>query len=199
MEKIKDFVKEKLDSLNWAHTKDVVRLALEIAEKENADKEIVEIAAWFHDIGKSEPRRNVIYHHIKSVEISEKFLKELKFEKSKIEKINQCIIEHMGPLNGYFLENLLKKEGKTWDFFKRPSTKESKVLYDADIINLLGPFGVIKRIFLESKMGVDFNDIVKNLMIESKECLNDLQTEMGKKMGKEQYKKSKEFLDIVKL
>ena len=199
MEKIKGFVREKLDNLNWAHTKEVVRLALEIAEKEKADKGIVEIAAWLHDIGKSEPGINIIYHHIKSVEISEKFLKELKVEKSKIEKINQCIIEHMGPENGYFLGNMLKKEGKAWDFFPRPSTNESKALYDADMINLLGPFGIIKRVFLGAKMGINFNDIVKNLLGESQKCLDDLKTETGKRIGNKQYQKTKEFLDMVKI
>jgi hypothetical protein len=48
------------------------------------------------------------------------------------------------------------------------------------MINLLGPFGVIKSI-LESKRGSHFNDIVKNILIGSRECLDDLQTETGKK------------------
>jgi HD superfamily phosphodiesterase len=47
MEKIKRFVKEKLNDLDWMHTKQVVNLALGIA-----DKEIVETAAWLHAIGK---------------------------------------------------------------------------------------------------------------------------------------------------
>ena len=70
---IKQFVKEKLDGLTYFHTKAVVKLALELAEKEGADKEVVEAAAWLHDIGRSKAG---LIHHKESVEMSEELAAE---------------------------------------------------------------------------------------------------------------------------
>ncbi|MBR9691836.1 HD domain-containing protein [Candidatus Woesearchaeota archaeon] len=73
----------------------MVERAKQLAEKLNADKEIVEIAAWLHDIG------SIVYgtsenHHVTSSEYTEKLLKEKGYASDKIEKIKHCIIAHRG-------------------------------------------------------------------------------------------------------
>ncbi len=74
----------------------MVRYANELAEEYNADKEIVLLAAWLHDIG------SIIYgrenHHITGVEIAEKKLKELNYPEQKIELIKKCIMNHRGSV-----------------------------------------------------------------------------------------------------
>jgi hypothetical protein len=68
-------------------------------------------------------------YNLSSYQISgniRKFLKELKVEESKIKKINNCIMQHMGPLNGYFFSKMLEKEGKTWDFLRGPLQRNQR-------------------------------------------------------------------------
>ena len=78
--------------------------AVGLARELRADLEIVEIAAWLHDIG------SIIYgrenHHITGAEIAEKKLRELSYSSDKIEKVKQCILSHRGSnnLNGESLE-----------------------------------------------------------------------------------------------
>lgn len=75
----------------------MVKYAEQLAEKLNADKEIVQIAAWLHDIGSIKGHYNE--HHIKGAEIAEEFLKELSYPKEKIEKVKHCILTHRASKN----------------------------------------------------------------------------------------------------
>ncbi len=86
------------------HFVPVVAYAKILAEKMNADFEIVELAAWLHDIGSIMVGRE--NHHITGAEIAEKKLKEFAYEPKKIELIKQCILAHRGskPLERGSLE-----------------------------------------------------------------------------------------------
>ncbi len=97
IEKIKNIVKKECEKDNWSwdyHMVPVVKYANQLAEKLGADKEIVEISAWLHDItrlkGDSEN------HHTSGPIEAEKILKELKYPQEKIEKIKHCIHAHRG-------------------------------------------------------------------------------------------------------
>ncbi|MBW2996632.1 HD domain-containing protein [Candidatus Woesearchaeota archaeon] len=76
------------------HFVPVVKYANQLAEKLGANKEIVEIAAWLHDIG------SIIgdyeNHHISGAEYAEKLLKEYNYPQEKIEQVKHCIIAHRG-------------------------------------------------------------------------------------------------------
>ena len=198
IKEIKQFAKEHLDELRWLHTQDVVKIALILAEKEGADKEIVEISAWLHDIGTTDKRAKIITHHIYSAKMAQNLLKELNFESKKIEQIVRCIKEHMGPIPGFF-GDMLKVEGKRWDFLPRPSTKESKVLYDADMINLCGPFGITKIIMFGVKEDRNFKEAIIRAKTLATQAFNDLKTISGKKVGKKYFSASEEFLELIKL
>jgi putative nucleotidyltransferase with HDIG domain len=76
------------------HINIVVKYALLLAEKVKADKEIVEIAALLHDIGKKEYGNND--HHLTSATEARKILNKLDFQKDKIESIIHCIESHRG-------------------------------------------------------------------------------------------------------
>lgn len=198
-DKIKSFVKDYLNEMSWAHTQKVVEIALILAKKEKADKEIVEIAAWFHDTGSQDKRAKTIRHHIYSAELAEKFLKENGLEQSKIEKISQCIIEHMGPYNSVFFNKLLSAEGLDWNFYKRPSTLEAKILYDADMVHLCSPFGAQKVIYLMAKQGATFKESIESTEILLKQALSDLQTASAKNLVMEYYSISEKFLKMIEI
>lgn len=74
------------------HFKSVVMYAEQLAEKRNADKEIVLLAAWLHDIAsiKGEYKE----HHIQGQKYAEEFLKKHNYPTERIEKIKHCIYAH---------------------------------------------------------------------------------------------------------
>jgi len=105
------------------HFVPVVKYSKILGEKLNADIEILELAAWLHDIG------SIIYgrenHHITSCEIAEKKLSELNYPIEKIERIKHCIFAHRGSQD-----------------IKRESI-EAQIIADADSMshfdNIVGP------------------------------------------------------------
>lgn len=97
------------------HFLPVVKYATKLAEKRNADKEIVEISAWLHDVG------GVIYgrkdHHITGAKIAEEKLSKLNYPEERIEMVKHCILSHRGSQN-----------------IKRQS-KEAEILAEADAMS----------------------------------------------------------------
>ncbi|MBW2997143.1 HD domain-containing protein [Candidatus Woesearchaeota archaeon] len=76
------------------HFRTTVKYAKLLADKLGADKEIVEIAAWLHDIGSI--TGNYDDHHIAGAEYAEELLKGYDYPQEKIEKVKHCIIAHRG-------------------------------------------------------------------------------------------------------
>ncbi len=77
------------------HFVSVVKYADMLADKLNADKEIVLLGAWLHDVA------SIIGfyedHHIKGAEYADKYLKEeFGLSEDKIEKVKHCILAHRG-------------------------------------------------------------------------------------------------------
>jgi uncharacterized protein len=72
----------------------VVKYAKKLAKELNADEELIEIAAWLHDIG------SILYgrdnHHITGADIAEKKLNELNYPLEKIKLVKKCILNHRG-------------------------------------------------------------------------------------------------------
>jgi len=121
IEKVKEFVKKECEKpesyykgIFMNHFVLVSNHALQLAERENADKEIVEIAAWLHDI--ASVRGVHAEHHIVGSEIAEKLLKKLNYPEKKIEQVKHCILSHRAS----------KK-------IKR-KTKEAQIIADADAL-----------------------------------------------------------------
>lgn len=79
------------------HVKYVVEYALELSEKLNADKEIVEIAALLHDIARIDGSHE--NHHVDGAKYAETFLKKHDYDKERIELVKHCIITHRGSVS----------------------------------------------------------------------------------------------------
>lgn len=101
----------------WEHVLAVHTLATKLARLTGADPEIVEAAAWLHDIrkdaGQDHPQEGAIY--------ARQFLPQTNFPPQKIELVAQVIEEHMGLWRDHPLQSL-----------------ESQVLWDADKLAKLG-------------------------------------------------------------
>lgn len=101
----------------WEHVTAVVTLAQELAQLTGADPEIVEAAAWLHDIRKETKDR----HPQEGAKFAREFLPTTDFPPQKIEAVAQAIEQHMGLWREKPLKNL-----------------ESQVLWDADKLSKIG-------------------------------------------------------------
>lgn len=101
----------------WEHVTSVVTLAGKLARLTGADPEVVEAAAWLHDVRKEAGER----HPQEGAKFARKFLAQTNFPPHKIEPVAQAIADHMG----------------LWR--TRPlATLESQVLWDADKLAKIG-------------------------------------------------------------
>lgn len=101
----------------WEHVTAVVTLAVRLAELTGADSEVVEAAAWLHDIRKETGNK----HPIEGAKFARDFLPKTDFPREKIERVAQAIEDHMGLWRETPLTNL-----------------ESQVLWDADKLAKIG-------------------------------------------------------------
>lgn len=102
VEKVRAFVEEesKKPGAHYGyecficHFVPMVEHAKNLAKEEKADLEVVELAAWLHDIGSVMCGRKD--HHITGMAIAENKLKEFGYDSAKIEKIKECVFCHRG-------------------------------------------------------------------------------------------------------
>lgn len=98
---------EKTNYNYWEeHVKYVVDFSLKLAEKVDADREIVEVSAILHDVAKllveeCEP------HNIIGANLAQDILNKFSYDQEKIEKVKNCIIKHNSDVD---LNSLTKEE-----------------------------------------------------------------------------------------
>jgi len=101
-QKIKEFVEAefKKPSCKYGyepfpyHLVYVVKYALMLSNIHGGDKEVIELAAWLHDIGSAKMGRKD--HHINGARIAVDKLTELGYPAIKIDKVRCCILNHRG-------------------------------------------------------------------------------------------------------
>lgn len=115
---------------NLQHTKDVVNIVEDIADNSGIspeEKELLLIAAWFHDTGYPE---NIPQHEEKSAEYAEIFLNKVNYPALKTDIIRHLILSTKMPQN--------------------PKTELEKIICDADIA-YIGKDDLLNRISLLRK------------------------------------------------
>jgi uncharacterized protein len=157
IEEIKKFVEEECkkptskygDELYIFHFIPMHNYAMILAERLKADMEIVDLAAWLHDIGSIIHGRED--HHITGAEIAEKRLRELNYPEERIQLVKRCILNHRGSV-------LMKKQ-----------TKEEQIIADADAISIFDNIGgIYKAAFTyENKNQEQGNKAVRQKLMNS--------------------------------
>lgn len=109
--------KEPTFNYRWEHVTAVVTLAVKLAELTGADRDVVEAAAWLHDVRKDTGEE----HPIEGAKFARKFLSKTDFPAKKIDKVARAIEDHMGLWRDKPLKRL-----------------ESQVLWDADKLAKIG-------------------------------------------------------------
>jgi uncharacterized protein len=101
----------------WEHVIVVVSLAQKLANLVGADEDIVEAAAWLHDVTKQDGEA----HALTGADSARRLLAQTNFPPEKIEAVAQAIVDHIGLWRDEPLTNL-----------------EAMVLWDADKLSKLG-------------------------------------------------------------
>jgi uncharacterized protein len=124
-------------SHDWEHTERVYKLCMKIAEAERADKEVLAIAAWLHDVGRTyqDESRGSLCHAEKGVEMAEEVLHAYPISREKKHNILHCIRTH-------------RYRGAC-----KPETPEAKILYDADKLDAIGAIGVGRAFLFAGEVG----------------------------------------------
>ena len=170
--KLENIVKEKMSALegtahSYAHVDRVVKIATILAEKEQADMELVQAAALLHDIGRAvgEP------HNETGAKLANEILKtSTNYPKEKIERIAKIVLCH--PIA----------------FRDRLETLEEKIVWDADKIDLLGEIGITRVFHWLGKK--TFETAVDTCFEELKPIYNLLNTPSAQKIAKARYQRT---------
>ncbi len=143
---------------DWAHGRShierVVRSALEIGRREDANLEVIEFAAILHDIFEHKETHDHIEgfrHEIAGATEARRILKELGVPAETTDGVAHCIEAHR------------KRASRV------PQTLEAKCLFDADKLDCLGAIGVIRAAFVSFDHGQEFYKEVGDLNAYKKE------------------------------
>lgn len=157
VEAIKNFVEEesKKPGANYGyeaficHFVPMVEHAKNLAKEEGVNLEIIELAAWLHDVGSIRYGRKD--HHITGARIAEEKLKELNVSEEKIEKVKECIYSHRGSQNIHRV------------------SKEAQIIADADALSAFDNIsGLFKAaIYDENLTQVEAKKSVKEKLVNS--------------------------------
>ncbi len=90
------------------HLYPVIKNALMLADKYGADKDIVELAALFHDYADLIDLSNRNNHHILGAALAEEILTQDKFPQEMIDRVKQCIKNHRASvkMDKYSIEEI---------------------------------------------------------------------------------------------
>ena len=171
IEKIKqlslDFYKKLDFAHNVEHMNKTVKIAEFIAKRENANLEIVRLGAMLHQ-----------FHD--NIDELKEFLETLNLEPKIMEWLVECV--EFRPHN-----KPPKKEASI----------EAKVVYDADALQVLGPYGLIRKIACNTKArGKSLDKSIQDARKIEKLFFDSLQTETAKKIIEGPHEVMKDFWKI---
>ena len=146
IEDIKDYAEQCLAKANgshaWEHTKRVHNLCTHIGRVEGADQQVLELAAYLHDIGRfyQDESKGSICHAEKGAEMAQDLLEQYSISEDKRANVLHCIRAH-------------RFRGTV-----HPETLEAKVLFDADKLDAIGAIGIARAFQFAGEIGAKFHD-----------------------------------------
>lgn len=159
------------------HSMRVRNVCLHIGQKENADLEVLEIAALLHDVARhiQDESHGKICHAEKGAEIAREILEKHEIPEDKIKQIVHCIETHRSR----------------WS--KTPTSLEAKILYDADKIDCIWATGIGRTFLFAGEIGSKFHD--KNIDLENTKSYTKDDTAYREYMLKLRFIKDKMYTD----
>jgi uncharacterized protein len=129
-------------SHDWDHTERVYRLCMRIGQAEGADLEVLAIAAYLHDVGRSyeDESKGRVCHAAKGAEIAGALLAEYPLPEQKKQNIVHCIGAH-------------RFRGA-----HAPETLEARALFDADKLDSIGAIGIGRAFLFAGEVGAKLHN-----------------------------------------
>ena len=156
---------------DYGHVKRVLRIATMIAEKENADLELIQVGALLHDIGRAigEP------HEETGAKRAKEILNELGYTSEKIARVERIIRYH--------------------DFSSRDRLEslEEKIVWDADKIDGLGATGIRGAYYLIGRRNLRLDNLTWHRE-QAVPRYNLLNTSSAKRLAEERFNFMMQFM-----
>lgn len=173
--------KSKTPTFNyrWEHVTAVVALARKLAQLTGADEEIVEAAAWLHDVRKDAKDQ----HPVEGAKFARTYLPKTDFPSKKIDQVAQVIEDHMGLWRDTPLTYL-----------------ESQILWDADKLAKIGLTAVMHwtgNILVRGKKSYTTEDLIafgRNADWQKK-TVASMHTKPARKAAKKRLKRYNQLWD----
>jgi uncharacterized protein len=126
----------------WDHTERVCNLCRHIGRAEKADLDVLEIAAYLHDIGRpyEDQSRGMVCHAEKGADIAQEWLAKYLIPDEQKANIIHCIRSHRFRGNHH------------------PQTLEAKVLFDADKLDAIGAVGIARAFLFAGEVGAKLHN-----------------------------------------
>lgn len=167
-------------SHRWEHVQRVAQMALWLADKTGADRDIVEAAAWLHDICKNEPN-----HGKAGAAMAQTILRKTDFPPGKIAVVVEAIARHVGltrPPDAAPMEPL-----------------EAAVLWDADKLTKLGVSVLAYNLSLRQFDGMTLSERQAELAKFTRKVLSktvaSMNTAPARQLAEARYQAMVAFLD----
>lgn len=170
-------------SYRWGHTLRVVQRGMDLAEKENANLEVVTVACLLHDIAKLNNTAHGVDHGRVGAKMVRPVLKKLGYATKKIDNICYAIAWHVDGEAG----------------FKYPHTIEADVVSDADKIDRFSAYRTTLKLRSRAKSHRNYMRMVEMQLSRLKELRKKppTRTESGTRIFREQLDLQIAFLEKV--
>jgi len=178
IEELERVVKDKMSPLegtahSYEHVDRVVKIAVLLAKKENADRELVQVAAVLHDVGRGIGQP----HNETGAKLASEILNNLQYPLEKTKKVARIVLLHD-----------IGSESKL-------RSLEEKIVWDADKIDLLGAVGIARGFHWCGKQS--FDSAVK-LAFEIYTPIYDLlNTKSARELAEKRNKETLSFLSAL--
>ncbi|MGM0604741.1 MAG: HD domain-containing protein [Halobacteriota archaeon] len=159
------------------HIRNVTEIATKIAARENADVDVVRVAAIFHDISKLEADQE--RHAEEGARVAREYLTTRgNFPASFVEEVTQVIVDHsyQGPLSDVSLE--------------------SRCLIEADVLDKVGANGtalMLLRMGYEARTHMDAATMVDRVLERGKDHVERLESDTAESIAHQRIKRVKWF------
>ncbi|WP_461865786.1 HD domain-containing protein [Thermococcus sp.] len=181
IERTREFARkffERDGTHGFSHVKRVFNLCLHIGREEEADLEVLALAALLHDVARPlEDEGKIEDHALESAKIARRFLKGLGYK--KVEEVVHAIEAHR--------------------FSKppEPQTLEAKILSDADKLDAIGAIGIARVFMYSGKHGRDIETSLKHFKEKILKLKDMMYTKTAREMALERHKYTEEFISRI--
>jgi uncharacterized protein len=180
-------------SHDWSHTERVYNLCMHIGRKENADLDVLALAAFLHDIGRGQQDRTngKVCHAAQGALLARGLLERYDLDEKTKEKIIHCIESHR------FRSSAV------------PRTIEAQILYDADKLDSIGAIGIGRAFLFAGEVGAYLHNgnadieatqpytkedtAYREFAVKLRSVKDTMMTSEGKKLAAERHRFMEEF------